>query len=305
MPEFNASLVSPDTRIHALLVAISGRGKTAAACSFPGKTYILDWDDRAKGAIEGCDFLQEKKRKGDIIINRILPWINKAPQGLKEVYSILEELDTRVSSGEIKNVLCDGTTSMRRFFINESQNRSLNTSGKADSLKHFAIGEAIMAGKPDHNYASVCMTNIIYDILKTFKCNVFLSTHLQDKWIPAPTEEDKDRVISVGQTITAPGQLQNDIPGWFDEVWEFEKDASSKSSPPTFSVIFSGTFARTSFRDLGQYEKKDGKEVWTRKYKLDITGKPLYEVLRPTLERMKAADEAAKSQPQGVATTQK
>lgn len=293
MPEQNASLISPDKRIHALLVGPSGFGKTAAACTFPGKTYILDFDDRATGAIEGCEFLQEKKRKGEIIVNRILPWIGKAEQGLKQVYDVLEPLDDRVTKGEILNVICDGTTSMRRFFINESMNRNLNTSGKGSTLKHFQIGEAVLGGKPDHLYAGVCMANIIYDILKTFKCNVFLSTHLTDKFIPAPTQEDPDRVVSIGETITAPGQLQNEIPSWFNEVWEFEKDASIKSSPPVYSVIFQGKWARTSFRELG--EMKDGK--WVKRYKLDISNKPLYEVLRPTLERMKAADEAARVAP--------
>lgn len=286
MPEFNAQNLLPDSRVHCLMVGPSGTGKTAAACSWGGedsKTYILDFDDRAQGAIEGCDFLQPKRRKGNIVINRILPWIGKAEQGLKQVYDVLEPLDEKVTRGEIQNVICDGTTSMRRFFINEALNRGLNTSGKGSTLKHFAIGEAIMPGKPDHNYAAVCMTNIIYDILKTFKCNVFISTHLTEKFIPSPTEEDPDRVISVGETITAPGQLQTEIPSWFNEAWEFSVDASVKSKEPQRIVTFKGKWARTSFRELG--EMSGGK--WEKRFKLDITGKALYEVLRPTLDRMK------------------
>jgi len=289
MPEYNAATLQPDQRIHALLVSDSGRGKTSAAMSFveshPGKkVYVLDWDDRAKGAVLGSPFLEEYQRRGDIIINRISPWIGTIPQGLKEVYAILENLDARVTKGEIGTVIADSTTSMRRFFVNESVNRTLTTTGRSDSLAHFRIGEAIMAGKPDHNYAATCMLNIIYDNLKTFKCNVFISTHLNDKIVPAPTPEDPERVITVGQTITAPGQLKIEIPSWFDEVWEFEMDASVTSAPPRRYVVFQGKYARTSFRDIG--EMKNGK--WERKHKLDITDKSLYQVLRPVFERMKA-----------------
>ncbi len=285
MPEINASTLTPEGRIHALLVGPSGVGKSGAAMSFDGKCYVLDFDDRGKGAAMGCSFLQEKRLRGDIIINRILPWIGQTPQGLEQVYNVLEALDARVTKGEIQNVLLDGTTSMKRFFINESVNRALATSGNSNSLKHFQIGKAVMPGKPDHNYAAICMANVIYDNLKTFKCNVFISTHIQDKWIISPTPEDPERVISVGETITAPGQLKGEIPSWFDEVWEFSIDASATSQRPTRYVQFEGKWAHTSFADLGEMQKG----VWVKKYKFDITGKSLQEVLRPTFERMKAA----------------
>lgn len=285
MPEINASALVPDARIHALLIGPSGLGKTSAAMSFPGKAYVLDFDDRGKGAALGCDFLEEKRLRGDIIINRILPWVGGIPQGLKEVYSVLESLDSRVIKGEIQNVIVDSTTSMRRFFINEAVNRTLSTSGRSDSLKHFRIGEAVMAGKPDHNYAATCMLNLIYDNLKDFKCNVFISTHLNDKIIASPTPEDPERVITIGQKITAPGQLQEELPSWFDEVWEFQMDASVTSAPPIRYAVFKGKWARTSFKELGELEKG----VWKKKFKLDITDRSLYEVLRPTFERMKMA----------------
>ena len=141
-----------------------------------------------------------------------------------------------------------------------------------------------MGQKQDHNYAATCMLNIIYDNAKTWPCNLFLSTHLKDKIIASPTEQDPERVITVGQTITAPGQLTIEIPSWFNEVWEFEIDASITSQPPRRYVKFQGAFARTSFRELGHTGPKGD---WIKTHRLEITNKSLYEVLQPTLERMK------------------
>jgi hypothetical protein len=285
MTPTNAKDYTPERKIHCLMIGPSGAGKTAAAASFPGKTVILDWDDRAKGPLQSCEFLQERVNSGQIEVYRILPWRGTTPVGLKEVYGVLEIVDAKVSRGQIDNVIVDGTTSMRRFFVNDSINRELATSGRSNSLAHFKIGEAILGQKQDHNYAAQCMLNIIYDNLKTFPCNVFVSTHIKDKTVASPTPEDPERVIVVGETITAPGQLTIEIPGWFDEVWEFMVDTSNKMLPPKRYVIFQGKWARTGFRDVGYYDEKKN---WVKAHKLDITDKSLYEMLKPTLDRMKA-----------------
>jgi hypothetical protein len=280
----NAADIKPDRRIHALLVGPSGVGKTGAAASFPGKTFIVDFDDRAKGPLQGCEFLQERVRNRQIEVERIVPWQGKKLVTLKDVYNILEVVDSRVAKGEIDNVIVDGTTSMKRFFVNDSVNHDLSTSGRAGTLAHFHIGEATLAQKQDHNYAATCMLNVIYDNLKTFPCNVFLSTHIKDKVVASPTPEDPERVLTVGETITAPGQLAVEIPSWFDEVWEFQLDTSNNSLPPKRFVIFQGKWARTSFRNLGYIEKGE----WKTAHKFDITNKSLYEVLKPTLDRLES-----------------
>lgn len=279
---FNASLLQPDRRWHALLIGPGGVGKTAAALSFPGKSFILDFDDRAAGPVKGCEFLQEKRRKGQIEIETILPWTGKTATRIDKIYSILEDLDTRVSKGDVDNVLVDSTTSMRRLFVNESLN------GDKTNVKHHQLSGLSVSQKQDYLYAATAMSNILYDNLKTFRCNLFVSTHLKDKVVASPTQEDPERVVVVGQTITAPGQLQIEIPTWFDEVWEFESDTSIKSQPPRRWVVFQGQWARTSLRNLG-YQDKD---KWVSTHRLDITNRSFYEVLKPTLERMKAEDTA-------------
>jgi hypothetical protein len=270
---FNLNQIQPDRRVHCLLVAPSGAGKTSLAAGFPGKTFILDWDDRAKG-VTGCPWLQEKIRSGGVEVETILPWSGSTPVGLAKVYDVLESLDSRVTKGEIQNVICDSTTSMRRFFVNDSINRGLKTSGKGSTLAHFKIGEAVMGGKPDHNYAATCMLNVIYDNLKTFRCNVFVTTHIKDKVKSSPTQEDPERVVVEGQTITAPGQLADEIPSWFDEVWEIDVDTTNKALPPKRFVIFSGKWARTTLVGLPSH-------------RIDITDKNLYDVLKPVWDKMK------------------
>lgn len=286
----NVSMMQPDSRFHTLLVGPSGAGKTGAALSFPGKSVVIDFDDRAKGPIFGCKFLKEKRESGDIMVERIQPWKDQKVIGLGDVYKVLDAVDLQVTKKEVVNVIVDSTTSMKRFFVNDSINRELKTSGRSNSLTHYQIGEAVLGQKQDHNYAAQCMLNIIYDNLKTFNCNVFISTHIKDKLVSSPTQEDPERVIKEGETITAPGQLATEIPSWFDEVWEFQLDVSVASLPPKRFVVFQGKWARTSMGDLGF---NDSKGNWVNTHRLEITDKPLYEVLRPTLERMKAVPAVA------------
>jgi hypothetical protein len=270
---FNLFDVPADRRIHCLLVGPSGVGKTSLAAGFPGKTFILDWDDRAKG-VRGCPWLEEKIRNKEVEVETILPWQGNTPIGLPQVYDKLEILDGRITKGEIQNVIIDSTTSMRRFFVNDSINRGLKTSGKGSTLAHFKIGEAVMGGKPDHNYAATCMLNIIYDNAKTWRCNLFVTTHIKDKVRSAPTQDDPERTIVEGQTITAPGQLAEEIPSWFDEVWELESDVTNKALPPKRFVIFSGKWARTTLIGLPSH-------------RIEITNKSLYETIKPVWDKMK------------------
>src|SRR5689334_14025056 len=140
---FNANQLAPDSRIHALLVGPSGAGKTAAAASFEGKTHIIDFDDRSKGPLLGCQFLQDRVKTGQITIHTILPYAGTKQNSLTDVYSILESVDAGVNRREIDNVIVDGTTSMKRFFINDAVNNDLKTSGRGGKLAHFKIGEAV------------------------------------------------------------------------------------------------------------------------------------------------------------------
>lgn len=278
----NASTLQPDKRIHALLIGPGGVGKTAAACSFPGKTVILDFDDRASGPLLGCSFLNEKVRSGQVECVRIVTKMDGKDVTYNDVIKYLEMLDQRVSKNEVQNVILDSTTSMKKFFVNDSLNN-------LKVVKHYGIGDVNIPQKQDYNYTAVVMSNIIYDNLKTFKCNLFVSTHLKDKLVASPTPEEPDRVIVVGQTITAPGQLAIEIPTWFNEVWEFQLEHAVKSQPPKRFVLFQSIFAHTSFQELGYL---DVKQQWIKAHRLEITDKSLFEVLKPTFERMRTAQGA-------------
>ncbi len=284
----NANLLKPDNNIHALLIGKSGCGKTGAAVSFPGKSYVLDFDDRIRG-IMGCPFLDQKIKNGEVEWATILPYESGGPktQGLAEVYKQLEIVDAKVNAKQVDTVILDSVSSMVRFFVNESVNRSLATSGKGSSLNHFKIGEAVMAGKPDHNYAATCIANVIYENMKSWRCNIFISSHFKDRIVPAPTPEDPERTIVTGQVLKAPGQLSEEIPSWFNETWEFTKDASVTSQPPRYYVNFQSGIAKTTFR-----VSTDSKVVTANDavpFKLDITGRSLYECLKPYLEKRKGA----------------
>lgn len=250
--------------MHVVLVGTSGVGKTCAACTWPGKTIVLDFDDRIKGIL-GVPFLEEKIKKGEIEFETIVASRGNSYTTIKDIYTILEKIDIRVGKKEIENVIVDSTSSMVRFFINESLN-----SGKL-GIKHHNIGDLSIAQKQDYNYCATAMSNIIYDNLKTFRCNVFLNSHYKDRVIFAPTDADPERTLVVGQKLKAPGQLSEEIPSWFDETWELQIDATIKSQLPRRTVYFKGEIAKSCIPGIPQ--------------KLDYTGKSLYDEVRKILKK--------------------
>jgi len=290
----NASQLKADSHIHALLIGSSGVGKTVAACSFPGRTFVLDFDDRIKG-IMGCEWTEARRLAGEIEYERMTAWRGNKPQGIDDAYVILDLIDSRISKREITNVVLDSTGSMVSFFINYSLNRTTKDVGeRAPGIKHHKLGSTEIPQKQDYNYTAICMRNIIFDNLKTFPCNVFISAHIKDKKIASPTTEDPDRVIVVGKELKAPGQLAIDIPSWLNETWELTVDDTITSQAPRRFVLFQSWIAKTTFQ-VGSWIEKNGKKEWTRTHRLDITGKSLYEALRPTFEKMnEASTECAK-----------
>ena len=97
----------------------------------------------------------------------------------------------------------------------------------------------------------------------------------------------KKHAAKAGRSRQAPpsGEAHNyeELPIWFDEVWEFSVDASTVSKPPTRWVLFQSGIARTTIRGLP--------------HKLEITNKSMYEVLKPYMDKMKAESELVVKKP--------
>jgi hypothetical protein len=256
----NANLLEKTPHTHALLISPSGAGKTCIGAGWPGKYVCMDFEDRIRGIL-GVPWLNEKIARGEIEWESFVPKRGGKMLGYNDVFTYLAKLEVRVATGEVQTVQLSSTSSLIRFLISESLNN-----GIANKPKHYNIGQIELAQKQDYNYTAACMANIIYTNLKSFKCNVFIDSHLKDKVVAAPTETEPDRTLVVGRTLKAPGQLADEIPTWFDETWELTVDDTIKSQPPKRYVLFKSALAKTTIQGIP--------------HKVEFTDKNLYDVIK-------------------------
>lgn len=255
----NASMLGSN-HVHALLISPSGAGKTVIGASWPGKYFCLDFEDRIRG-IFGVPWLKDKIAAGDIEFESFVPRKDGIKMGIDNIYKCLQILEVRVNRGEIQNIQLSSTSALIRYLINESLNNKIT-----NAPKHYQIGSVELPQKQDYNYTAVCMANVIYTNLKSFKCNVFVDSHLKDKVIASPTAEDPDRTIVTGRTLKAPGQLADEIPTWFDETWELEVDDTIKSQTPRRYALFKSKLAKSAFLGIP--------------HRVEYTDKNLYELIK-------------------------
>jgi len=90
-----------DKFVRALFVGGTGRGKTIAAASWPGKTLIIDIDDRHKPVV---DWFPERVKAGDFSIERV---------NADNIWTTLKPtINNIVKYNPFQNVIVDGVTSL-------------------------------------------------------------------------------------------------------------------------------------------------------------------------------------------------
>lgn len=262
----SAKYLDPTKRLHCLSVGPSGSGKTCAAVT----AFSLEDVKASNGRIEIVDI--DMRVKGILGVPYIKPYIDAnvinfeqfAPDSADNLGRLSDHLDyllRETQKGNVFEVVFDSTNHLVSLILIFS----LAKSGIKHSKITIGKKEIEMTQKQDFNLAYTVVREAVYKQLKSLKCNLFVSSHLKDKVIAAPTAEDPERTIVIGRTFKVPGQLADDLPTWFDETWEFEVDDSIRSSEPKRFVRFKSALAKTCMPSMP--------------VRVDITGKPLYEVL--------------------------
>ena len=258
----NAADLKVAENLVVLGIGSPGSGKSTALASFstpeePG--YMFDIDHRIRGILGSRSFL------GDDCIKSLDYDQYDAKDGFKEIEKQFMELSVKYDKRELKykNLFIESVGSLSRMFIIDCQRLKGFGPGKdLSALKPEQrkgariIGNIAMAGPDEYRYGSDAFHSLFYNYFNYFtKCNVFLSGWTTDKW---GFQKDGDGnelpyadKIVVGSQLLATNKIASELPGYFDEIWEFKKEETGQASRPLrYTVTFRSAIAKTAIAQL-------------------------------------------------------
>jgi hypothetical protein len=266
MPSVNN--LKPADNLVAMIVGNAGSGKTSAIASFASETepmYVFDIDHRIKGilgskewlsgSLAHIDFDQYDTRDGFIEVER----------RFERFYNMYEKRDLKY-----KSILIESVGSLAEMFLLDCQRNKGLIQGAdlsklpADKRKGTRIQGNIAFPVPDdYHYVKRAFHILFYNYFTAFpKCNIFLSAWTTDRYGKDPENPYGENVMLPGKGLLATNKLASELPGYFDEIWEFTKEETGVSRQPVaYKVKFNSYLAKTSIPELA------------RCVSLDLTGK--------------------------------
>lgn len=258
----NLNSVNYERFVRALLVGSTGRGKTIAAASFPGKTLIIDFDDRHRPVI---DWYAERVKAGDFAVEVITP---------ENFWSVFKPLvDSLLQYNPYQNIILDSVTSLSttsvvmQMLVKGSWS---NWSGKkGEGIKVVSGGIQVPTWDEFNGEAMIIST--LLEKLKSLRCNLFLTAHPIDR-----TRIGENKKVTKYTSITTFGpKIESQIPTYFDEQWYF--DYKIESDAQGREVIKRVVYTQPSS------EYFDAKTSLKLPKEIDITDKNLYDVVKEYL----------------------
>jgi|GEM_PF-4212724 hypothetical protein len=284
MPTLND--LKPAENFVALVVGKAGSGKSSALASFASKDapmYVFDVDHRIKGIQGSREFI------GEDAWNNITFDQYDVIDGFKSIETQFMEFSIKYDKKQLqyKNIVIDSVGSLGRMFLRDSlalrgvkPGADLSKLSSDQKRGMRIVGNVAFPTPADYNYASQCFHILFYNYFTHFtKCNVFLSGWTVDRWIDDPNSDNQyaPQIIS-GTQLLATNKIAAEIPGYFDEIWEFDKIETGKSKDPVqFVVKFRSALAKTSIPNLPNGN-------------VDITSKNFKNVLFDLIEKGKKHD---------------
>lgn len=228
--------LSADKYNFILAVGDSGAGKTCAMSSWPGKTLVHDWDGRIRGLWGNPAYSEEDLKRVSVIQY-------KAGSGFAEAEKQLDILEAQLNKGvcPYKNQVLDSVSSLGDELLSDGM-KFTEGERKLGSLEITTI--------QDYLYESIAFKQLLFEGVKWWPCNTFVTAHIIPKYGKAPGKDNKysDSVI-IGEKILARDKISAKLPTYFDNVWEFRKDATYV--PARYVCHFRNTsLSRTTFRNL-------------------------------------------------------
>lgn len=228
-----------ENRIHSLFIGRSGTGKSVAALSFPRPIYWMCLDNRL-GLLEG-----EK----DVFYDVFEPndGFNKVEQAIER-----EILSKRGPKFPWKTVVFAGISSTLRRLLRDSISFIGTKESGSEAKGAQKFGSLIVPGLRNYLYVSSAFSQIFDNGLFLIPCNLIVEAHIVNDY------DDKGNIS--GERILATDKLSEEIPGNFDEVWEFRtKNSAIVGQASKYEIAFNANIARSTM------VKKIGFQDWTNK----------------------------------------
>jgi len=239
--------IVPGKRLMVLSIGDNGSGKSGASASFGklGKIHFYDFDGRMGGVaatIRECKF--------DPVISENLTYDTYGP---KNFTKFMEEFERLQTNCPYKTIVVSSLTSLSLSAVNHV----LGLKGSKIIADRFGL---VNVPGWDEINAETAWIGTMLDICKLLPCHVILEAH------PVKRIEVDGKNVKKSETLVCYGNKINGmVPGYFDEIWEFEKRPAIAGGGMERTVTFDSVTAKSSL------------SLDVRK--LDISGKPLFDLL--------------------------
>ena len=228
--------------IRSLLLGKTGSGKTtSAALTLPGKTLVIDYDNRAQG-LAGFPNIE------------VLPCLEPDPRSPKawiKAEEIRREIASQCRQGKFPyaGVIEDGMSSMNRF--------SMNWALLLDSKRG-------LGGSPAKQHYGPQITNLTNHILAmtALPVHYILTGHFN------LIEDEKEKTFQYLPKVYGQ-QMRTDVPTWFDECYFATHKVGENGDDEYFwhtSGVDKYDFMKSSLNSLGRY--------WNSPVRINLTKSP-------------------------------
>ena len=235
----NAKDLAADEFWRILFVGRSGSGKSTQSSKW-GKPprFMFDFDNRIQ-SIAGADveFYQPAIGSG---WDKVDPTLTKLLQAAKK-----DQYPYNVT------IMSSVTASVRLMTKDAIANED------SGIMKR---GRLKIPGLRQYLYRAEALQQLYFDNILTFPGDKIIEAHLVDEF-------DENMKKTGNEKILAPGNFGQELPGYFNEIWQFEKESSTNASAPRKYMVY--------FDNRG--ESRSAIPKLREVQQLDITGKNLYE----------------------------
>lgn len=263
-------IVSPVWTI--LAKGFSGTGKTVFGCGKEFRpVYVFDFEGRMESVAT-----YYKDNLKDIFYNHF-----PLTEGF---FKIDKKMDAIVARPEYKTVVASSLTSFIRnvlIHLKRTSNERVGEGGKTKGVrKKGGIQANILE---DYNFEDAAIIDELigfFQILKSQGVNVILEAHITPYEIKTINEDTGEKDLqTIMEILTKGKKAPAEVPGWFNEVWLFEKVAGQEwDSAPRYRINTKGTGSsscKTSFNIPSfEWTGKDGSEILMSHLSKDVKDNP-------------------------------
>lgn len=264
--------IKTETESCSLFVGESGSGKSAAIASYAklGPLLLFDFDKRARGILGLRSVLGEETLKN---IEVRQPDITNSFRVVDDELSKLVDL-SKMDKCPYKTIVLESVNTMEVCFMNMVD--TIAQTAKGTGLATKTVGGIRVYGPSHYKFASSAFRQLRdFRLLQLKNVHVIVSCWTVNKWDKPTVMNDQgveqkmqyaDNIV-VGKKLHLTDKMSEEVPGCFDDIFEFYKtEDSRKPERVKHGVRFVSSIAKSTNEKL----KKQGDADLTDKCFIDV-----------------------------------